>query len=78
MEMGNGTTAAVACKDCLERKRAFLYCSQRCALQRIGEHRKLAHDGAAGSDEASIISLGQAVHETLEKENPNLKMAQMP
>ncbi|KAK3187084.1 hypothetical protein K4F52_004250 [Lecanicillium sp. MT-2017a] len=42
-----------------------------------GEHRKLAHDGAAGSDDASIISLGQAVHETLEKENPNLKMAQM-
>ncbi len=77
VEMGNGTTVTVACKDCLERKRAILYCSERCALERVGEHRKLAHDGATGSDQQSIVSLGQAVHDTLESENPNLKMVQL-
>jgi hypothetical protein len=75
--MGNGTASTVACRDCLKRKRAILYCSERCATHRIGEHRKLAHHGSPESDQNSFVSLAEAVRETLENENPNLKMAQM-
>lgn len=77
VEMGNSTATTVACKDCLKRKRAILYCSERCATQRIGEHRRLAHDGSPEYAQNSFVALAEAIRETLENENQNLKMSQL-
>ncbi|KAG5914471.1 hypothetical protein E4U42_000474, partial [Claviceps africana] len=79
VEMTDGTSTTVCCNECLERKRATLYCSESCAVANMAKHRREKHGaGTAGAAEKarSLVSrLQQFVETTLADQNPGLKMS---
>ena len=76
IEMSDGTPTAVCCGDCLDQKQATLFCSERCAVANVAEHRQSKHDLKTGTDEAAsaVKPLKTFVDSTLEAKNPGLKM----
>ncbi len=76
-EMTDDTTQAVLCKQCIGDKRATVYCSQRCASERLAAHMRQAHGAGSGADaNSAAVSISEFVGPTLEKENPTLKIEQ--
>ncbi|OAQ97406.1 hypothetical protein LLEC1_02678 [Akanthomyces lecanii] len=77
-EMTDDTTQAVLCKQCIGDKRATVYCSQRCASERLEAHMRQAHGAGSAADATSAaVSISGFVGPTLEKENPTLKIEQV-
>lgn len=76
--MTDDTTQAVLCKQCIGDKRATVYCSQRCASERLAAHMQQAHgNGAAADAQSAGVPISEVVGPTLEKENPTLKIEQV-
>ncbi|KND88016.1 hypothetical protein TOPH_07283 [Tolypocladium ophioglossoides CBS 100239] len=77
VEMDDGTSQAVSCKECVGQKRMTLYCSGRCAGENIAEHRQGAHGVKTQAEDAQglVAPAEQVVESTLQKENPGLKMS---
>ncbi|KAJ6784078.1 hypothetical protein PWT90_07131 [Aphanocladium album] len=77
-EMSDGTSQAVLCKQCIDDKRATVYCSERCASERLASHVQEAHGTVSTADAKSAsVSMSEFVGPTLEKENPTLKIEQV-
>ncbi|KAJ3488861.1 hypothetical protein NLG97_g6111 [Lecanicillium saksenae] len=77
-EMTDGTSQAVLCKQCIDDKRATVYCSERCASERLAAHVQEAHGANSTSDaKTASVSMSEIVGPTLEKENPTLKIVQI-
>ncbi|KAG5981995.1 hypothetical protein E4U55_002429 [Claviceps digitariae] len=78
VEMEDEISAAVCCNECLDLKKATLYCSERCAVANIARHRLGKHGGkavAAEKAQSLVRSLHQFVEVTLADQNPGLKMS---
>ncbi|KAJ6444072.1 hypothetical protein O9K51_02466 [Purpureocillium lavendulum] len=78
VEMDDGSSLTVSCKECLDERRMTLYCSDRCAAENVAEHRQRVHGvkTAAGEGEArALVTPTQgAVEAALQRENPGLQM----
>ncbi|OAA59977.1 Zinc finger, MYND-type [Cordyceps fumosorosea ARSEF 2679] len=74
-EMTDDTTQAMLCKQCIEGNRATVYCSQRCASERLAAHMQEVHGNAtvAGATSAAV-AISEIVELTLARENPTLKI----
>lgn len=74
--MGDEISKAVVCSECLDLKQATLYCSERCAVANITEHRQSKHGVKTAAEEAqSLVSpLQLFVDSTLASKNPGLKI----
>lgn len=73
--MSDGVLEPVLCKECFADKRATVYCSERCASERIETHLKDVHGASfATGAKSAAITLSHVVDSTLEKENPTLKI----
>ncbi|QPH17804.1 hypothetical protein C2857_002704 [Epichloe festucae Fl1] len=82
MDMGDGTSTTVCCNECLERKQATLYCSERCAVANIAKHRLGKHGARTAHEEEArglvlVNPLQSFVEATLAGQNPGLKMTPM-
>ncbi|KAK2599983.1 hypothetical protein QQS21_005285 [Conoideocrella luteorostrata] len=69
----------VSCNDCLDLKKAALFCSERCATANIAKHRQSKHGVPTAAEEAqSLVRPFQAfANATLASKNPGLTMTQM-
>lgn len=77
-EMTDDTTQAVLCKQCIGDRRATVYCSQRCASERLAAHMREAHGAGSAADvKSAAVAISEVVGPTLEKENPTLKIEQV-
>ncbi|PNY29911.1 Uncharacterized protein TCAP_00177 [Tolypocladium capitatum] len=79
VEMDDGTSQAVSCRECIDQKRMTLYCSYRCAGENIAEHRQSAHGVETEAEDArGLVALTeQVVESTLQRENPGLGMSRV-
>ncbi|KAG6014678.1 hypothetical protein E4U54_004974 [Claviceps lovelessii] len=78
VEMDDGTPTTVCCNECLDLKKATLYCSERCAVANIGRHRFGKHGvktAAAETARSLVTPLHQFVEATLTDQNPGLQMS---
>ncbi|KAM3519375.1 hypothetical protein NHJ13051_007546 [Beauveria bassiana] len=73
--MTDNSTQAVLCKKCIDDKRATVYCSERCASERLAAHMKEAHGSSSVTDaESAAVPISEVVGPALERENPTLKI----
>lgn len=73
-EMTDDATQAVLCKQCFGDKRATVYCSQRCASERLSAHIQEVHGTGSEDAGSTAMLLSEVVGPTLERENPTLKI----
>ncbi|KAM0670296.1 hypothetical protein ACQRIU_000691 [Beauveria bassiana] len=73
--MTDNSTQAVLCKKCIDDKRATVYCSERCASERLAAHMKEAHGSSSVTDaKSAAVPISEVVGPALERENPTLKI----
>ncbi|KOS18121.1 hypothetical protein ESCO_003290 [Escovopsis weberi] len=77
MENSASSTGAFACRACFEERDSALFCSERCALENIADHRLRRHGAATTSAEEAaglVAPLAEVVGGILQRENPGLEM----
>ncbi|KAM3514264.1 hypothetical protein MY11210_002054 [Beauveria gryllotalpidicola] len=78
MMMTDKSMQAVLCKKCIDDKRATVYCSERCASERIAVHMKEAHGiGSVTDAKSAAVPISEVVGPALERENPTLKIERL-
>ncbi|XP_044721798.1 uncharacterized protein HRG_04713 [Hirsutella rhossiliensis] len=79
VEMEDGTSQTVSCKECLDQRRITLFCSSRCARENVAEHRKNSHGVKTSTEESdeAVTSMQQVVEATLARENPGIAMTRV-
>ncbi|KAM0417268.1 hypothetical protein ACHAPT_012709 [Fusarium lateritium] len=76
IEMEDGESQAVLCRDCIEEKAASLFCTERCAAANLPRHIEDRH-GKTAVDEVKTLAvpLLELLEKRLKESNPGLKIS---